>query len=80
MKLRSRVRWCVRHRAGWCAIADNRKPAEGSDWVPTLCGIDDDIGVTLGGGYDRREPDCPDCLALLPEPAATEEDTHDGSA
>jgi hypothetical protein len=56
----------VKHRHGWCATADNREPAEGTDWVPTLCGIDGGTGIVAPGGYDKREPDCADCLALLP--------------
>lgn len=66
-KLRARVRWCVRQRAGWCAVLGNVEPAEGSDWVPTLCGARDHTGITFPGGYERREPDCPDCQALLPD-------------
>lgn len=58
------TRWCVKHRDGWCAVEPDEEPAEGSWSVPTVCGY----YVTLPGGYDRREPDCDECLAAL-EPA-----------
>lgn len=57
----SLVRWCVRHRDGWCAAEVNRPFREGTDWVPTRCGY----GVCLPGGNERREPDCPECLETL---------------
>ncbi len=55
------VRWCVRHRDGWCAVDRDEEPAEGSWTVGTVCGY----GVTLPFGYDRREPDCHNCRVLL---------------
>lgn len=61
-------RWCAYHRDGWCAVAGNEEPAEGSYQVPTVCGW----FVVLPGGFDRRVPDCPECLTALadPRPAA----------
>jgi len=53
-------RICVKHRDGWCATK-REKSLQYSDSVPTLC----DHYVTLPMGIQRREPDCPDCLAKL---------------
>jgi hypothetical protein len=58
--------WCVKHRDGWCATKDNHEPAEGTCNVPTRCGY----WVTLPGGYDQRQPDCPDCILLGDPPSA----------
>lgn len=57
----SYVRWCAKHKEGWCAVVPDRAPAEGSDGVPTLC----EYVVNFPGGYDRREPTCADCLNVI---------------
>lgn len=56
--------WCVRHRDGWCAASrQSRKPAEGTNSVPTKC----KHFVILPGGIDRRVPTCEECLEVLRE-------------
>lgn len=52
--------WCVKSNEGWCAVADGTEPAEGTWCVETLCGY----GITLPYGYDRRRPDCAECVSF----------------
>ena len=56
--------WCVRHRKGWCAIKDGKKPEEDGGNVPTLC----DHHVILNFGVELRRPDCPDCIQAASAP------------
>jgi hypothetical protein len=51
--------WCVRHQDGWCACES--EPKEGENNVPTLC----DHFIWLPGGFEKREPTCPECLKVL---------------
>ena len=61
-------RRCVRHinneKEGWCVIDTKHVPARDDPEAiscPTLCGHQ----VTFPGKYETREPDCPDCLAII---------------
>lgn len=56
-----RPRWCAKSIEAWCAVLPDSEPVEGSWSVQTVCGY----GITLPGGYARRETSCPDCRALL---------------
>ena len=51
---------CVKHEDGWCATK-RRKSLRYADTVPTLCGY----YVHFPLGIERREPTCPECLAIL---------------
>ena len=53
--------WCVKHKDGWCAVKDGKKPDERETSVPVKC----DHFVILPLGMERREPTCPECLKLL---------------
>jgi hypothetical protein len=55
------VMWCAKSVEGWCAVVPNEEPEEGAFSVETVCGY----GITLPGGYDQREPTCPDCRGTL---------------
>lgn len=54
------VRWCVKHKKGWCAIKGPR-PKETATNVPTKCGE----FVILPHGTERRVPTCKKCLAAV---------------
>jgi len=65
-------RWCVKsytRRNGaiedtsWCALKVNKQPPENGDHIraETLC----DHFVMLPGAYEKRVPDCPECLEVL---------------
>jgi len=57
---------CVQHSTGWCATKSAKRPTETAENVPTLCGC----FVILPFGVDGdRQPDCPDCLAVLAKKA-----------
>ena len=56
--LARRVRWCVRHRDGWCACKIDAKPEENSSSVETAC----DHHVALPYGFQKRKPTCPECI------------------
>jgi hypothetical protein len=62
------VRWCVKHRDGWCACKVNAKPAEDSISVETAC----DHYVTLPYGFQKRKPTCPDCISANDQVEARE--------
>ena len=67
MKLAAKLKtrhWCVKHRAGWCAVAGNARPEESATSVATVCGY----FVTLPLGSAQRSPTCAECLAKLQEP------------
>lgn len=64
-----RVRWCAKHRDGWCAVFPDAEPDEGTDWVRTVC----IGGINFPGGYERRKPDCPECIAALAEASRSPE-------
>ena len=53
--------YCVRHRDGWCTTS--KKTSAYRDNVKTLC----DHYVIMPFGFERRQPDCPECLAKLAE-------------
>jgi hypothetical protein len=53
------VRWCVRHRDGWCACKVNRNPGESAWSVETAC----NQFVMLPYGVAKRRPTCPECAA-----------------
>lgn len=54
---------CVRHQGGWCATDRKRMPKEETviDVVPTTCAH----RIVLPWGFERRDPDCPSCVAVL---------------
>ncbi len=52
--------WCVRHREGWCAVANNQWPDDDLN-TPTKC----DHVIVLHYGIEKRLPTCPDCLRLI---------------
>jgi len=53
------VRWCVRHRDGWCACKVNRNPGESAWSVETAC----NHFVMLPYGVAKRRPTCLECAA-----------------
>ncbi len=53
----NRLPFAVRHRDGWCEIADQSSPEEYLDNVRTKCGY----VVVLPFGIARREPTCKEC-------------------
>lgn len=53
--------WCVRHRAGWCAVKSNRNFEEGALSVPTKC--KHFIVFPLGSG--KRQPTCNECREAM---------------
>jgi hypothetical protein len=57
----SSIRWCALSREGWCATVPNRRTPDSADSVKTLC----QHHIVLPGGSERREPTCPDCLAVI---------------
>lgn len=50
---------CVQHRDGWCACAGIS--LQYRDQVKTLC----NHYIILPWAFDRRIPDCPECLKIL---------------
>lgn len=58
--------WCVQHRDGWCAVQKGvvkhgRAPVDTTVDAPTRCGYH----VIMPWGFERRLPDCPECLVAL---------------
>jgi hypothetical protein len=73
MRPHKKTRWCVKwlvrneqgsvHKERWCALEKNKRPPVDGDHfrAETLC----EHFVILPGAYEKRVPDCEECLALL---------------
>lgn len=53
--------WCVKHKDGWCATADNKPWNERDFNVKTLCNHQ----VILPLGCKNGQPSCDECLRAL---------------